>query len=148
MINVPVQSDVIIALASFVGLTIALLVLNDRIDDHLPKIEIQRAIRNALEGNDEEAKREKVETLVKVSTAKVRIDTEAGLSSTIAFLSAMLSVVPLISALANSTVASAFNGLIYFICAILILLAILLNRYASRGLKRMPNLETILERRN
>jgi putative copper export protein len=150
LIDVAIQSDVIIALASFAGLTIALIVMNDRIDDHLPKIELdselQPAIRAALQGYDEGAKREKVEAIVKISTSKVRIDTETGLSSTIAFVAAMLSVVPLVSAIANSSVASAFNDLIYFVCAMFILGAIALNRFASRALKRMPKLETVLER--
>jgi hypothetical protein len=124
------------ATATFAGLALALLALNDRVEDNLPRIDVeQRLTRILSQAQELQMKVDQVLALFKASRVEESLKNQVTVSNVLAMLALVLAVLPLFFDYLSLGATLEASSLLYEVCSILVILSAVFNRVASRRIK-------------
>jgi hypothetical protein len=134
----PSLETIVVAGVSFVGLGLALLTLNDRIEDHLPDIVLESRVTEILDKGDvdRDGKTKLIVTIAEANRTEEGIKGEVVISNILAVLALVVGLLPLFFHYLNlETMSMDFATLVYEICSISIAISTVFNRVANSRYK-------------
>ena len=133
---------VLLGTGTFCVMGVALLALNDRVEDHLPNIALQNSVVALLNRGDVD-RTEKAKLIVAVCDSTKSEDAVKGwvmASNIVAFLLIVFGVLPLLFLLSGSEALVSLIGTFFGICILELILSVASNRIASERLKQLRKL--------
>jgi hypothetical protein len=133
---------VLLGTSAFCVIGVALLALNDRIEDHLPNISLEGSVIELLNRGDID-RAEKAKQIVSICDSTKTEDAIMGwviISNIIAFLLIVFGALPLLFLLSGAPALVALNGTFFGTCILALILSVASNRIASERLKQLRKL--------